>query len=202
MRRLILLIMLIAMASVASAQEPSKPASGPATKDSKQLTTTSSSPLVSSNKLVYDVGMKFILASAAKVPEEYYSFKPTDAVRSFGQILGHVADSQYYFCSIVKGEKDPSPNIEQSKTSKADLIIALNEAAAYCDKAYDAITDTTGAQTVKFRGMDTPKLSILNINNGHASEHYGNLVTYMRLKNIVPPSSDPEILKQLTPSKN
>src|SRR4029079_5848360 len=131
---------------------------------------------------------------AAKVPEETYSFKPADAVRSFGQILGHVADSQYYFCSIARGEKEPNLNIEQTKTSKAELIAALNQAVGYCDKTYDGLTDTSGAQSVKFRGMDTPKLSILNINNGHASEHYGNLVTYMRLKNIVPPSSDPDVL--------
>src|SRR6266550_4189345 len=98
MRKLTMLIMLIAMASVALSQE-AKP-TAPVSQDNKPpLLTSSSSPLVSSNKLVYDVGMMFIVASAAKVPEEYYSFKPTDAVRSFGQILGHVADSQYYFCS-------------------------------------------------------------------------------------------------------
>ena len=88
--------------------------------------------------------------------------------------------------------KNPAPKIEESKTSKADLIAALNQAVAYCDKAYDGLTDTSSAQTVKFRGMDTPKLTILNVNNGHASEHYGNLVTYMRLKGLVPPSSAPK----------
>ena len=195
MRKLTILITLIAVACAASAQEPSKPAA------SKQPTPMSSSPLIASNKLVYDVGMMFILASAAKVPEEDYNFKPTDVVRSFGQILGHVADAQYNFCAIARGEKDPNPDIEHTKTSKADLIAALNQAVAYCDKAYDGLTDTSSAQTVKFRGMDTPKLTILNVNNGHASEHYGNLVTYMRLKNILPPSSDPEFLKQLMPSK-
>ena len=199
MRKLTMLIMLIAMASVALSQEARPTA--PVTQDNKPPSLTSNSPLVSSNKLVYDVGMMFIVASAAKVPEEYYSFKPTAAVRSFGQILAHVADSQYYFCSIARGEKDPNLNIEQTKTAKADLIAALNQAVSYCDKTYDGVTDISGAQTVKFRGMDTPKLTILNVNNGHASEHYGNLVTYMRLKNIVPPSSDPEVLKQLNPVK-
>ena len=169
--------------------------------DNKPQTSTNPNSVVSSDKGVYDVGMKFIILSAEKVPEEYYSFKPTDAVRSFGQILGHVADAQYYFCSNVRGEKDPNPNIEKTKTSKADLIAALVEATAYCDKTYDAITDASGTQTVKFRGMDVPKLTLLSINNGHASEHYGNLVTYMRLKNIVPPSSDPEVMRRMQPSK-
>lgn len=185
MRKLTLLIILVVMAAVAAAQ------------GNKPQTPTNPNPLTSSSKLVYQIGAKFLLFSAEKVPEEYYSFKPTDAVRSFGQILGHVADSQYYFCSVARGEKDPNPNIEKTKTSKADLIAALNDAFACCDKAYDGITDTSGAQTVKFRGMDVPKLTVLFINNGHLSEHYGNLITYMRLKNIVPPSSDPEVLKQL-----
>ena len=154
-------------------------------------------PLNAFNVRAYGYLKDVLLRSAEKMPEENYNFKPTEAVRSFGQILGHVADSQYYFCSVARGEKDPNPNIEKTKTSKADLIAALTDAFAYCDQAYDGITDTSGAQTVKFRGMDVPKLTVLNINNGHLSEHYGNLVTYMRLKNIVPPSSDPEVLKQL-----
>ena len=121
--------------------------------------------------------------------EENYNFRPTDAVRSFGQVVGHVADSQYMFCSIVLGEKNPAPNIEQTKTSKADLIAALKAAFAYCDKSYDGMTDASATQIVKL-GADTPKLGVLTVNNIHSVEHYGNLVAYMRMKNIVPPTSD------------
>ena len=106
--------------------------------------------------------------------EVYYSFKPTDAVRSYGQILGHVADSQYYFCSIALGEKNPAPNIEKTKTSKADLIAALKDAFAYCDRAYDGMTDASGAKMVKLMGFDVPKLGVLTNNLAHTSEHYGN----------------------------
>lgn len=156
------------------------------------VTWAQGNPLSAHSKLVY-LGLKnVLLRTAEKTPEENYSFKPTDAVRSFGQILGHVADSQYAFCSTVLGEKNPAPKIEQSKTSKADLIAALKDAFAYCDKAYDGMTDASAAQMVKlFGGRDTPKLGVLNVNNAHTVEHYGNLVTYMRLKNIVPPTSEP-----------
>jgi len=132
-----------------------------------------------------------LLRSAEKMPAENYSFKPTDAVRSFGQVLGHVADSQYYFCSTALGEKDPDPKIEQTKTSKADLIGALKGAFAYCDKAYDGMTDAAATQTVKLFGGDKPKPVVLTINNMHTVEHYGNIITYLRLKNIVPPTSEP-----------
>jgi len=135
--------------------------------------------------------MKTILInSAEKMPEESYGFKPAESVRSYGQIVGHVADAQYLFCSIALGEKNPAPKIEQTKTSKSDLIGALKEAVAYCDKAYDSMTDASGAQIVKLFGTDTPKLDVLTVNNMHNMEHYGNLVTSMRMKNIVPPTSE------------
>jgi uncharacterized damage-inducible protein DinB len=158
-------------------------------------------PLSTFNKHVYGRVESVLLRSAEKMPEENYNFKPTEAVRSFGQILGHVADAQYMFCSIALGEKNPAPKIEETKTSKADLTAALKDAFAYCDKAYDGMTDASAVQTVKLFGADTPKLGVLSINTMHMMEHYGNLVTYMRLKNIVPPSSEPASQPQPQPKK-
>ncbi len=158
-------------------------------------------PLSTFNKRLYGRVESVLLRSAEKMPEENYSFKPTEAVRSFGQILGHVADAQYMFCSIALGEKNAAPKIEQTKTSKADLTAALKDAFAYCDKAYDGMTDASAVQTVKLFGADTPKLGVLSINTMHMMEHYGNLVTYMRLKNIVPPSSEPASPPQPQPKK-
>ncbi len=143
------------------------------------------------NKTAYGYLKGMILSSAEKMPEENYAFKPTEAVRSFGQVLGHVADSQYYFCSAVLGEKNPAPKVEKTKSSKADLIAALKEAFTYCDKAYEGMTEESGKETVKaFNDNNMPKLNVLTVNNMHTVEHYGNIVTYLRLKNIVPPSSE------------
>jgi uncharacterized damage-inducible protein DinB len=158
-------------------------------------------PLSTFNKGVYGHVKNILLRSAEKVPEENYNFKPTDAVRSYGQIVGHVADAQYMFCSIVLGEKNPDPKIEQTKTSKADLIAALKDAFAYCDKAYDGMTDASATQMVKLFDSDAPKLGVLTVNNMHNLEHYGNLVTYMRLKNIVPPTSEPGFMPVPQPKK-
>ena len=148
-------------------------------------------PLSAFNKYAYGGVKAILLRSAEKMPEENYNFKPTDTVRSYGQIVGHVADAQYLFCSIALGEKNPAPKIEQTRTSKADLIAALKEAFSYCDKAYDGMTDASASQMVQLFGSDTPKLGVLNVNNMHSVEHYGNLITYMLLKNIVPPTSEP-----------
>ena len=175
------LLCLFATAAVAWAQEtPPKAAAAPAPDN----------PLSAWTKLAHARVDDILLRSAEKVPEENYGFKPTEAVRSYGQIIGHLADAQYLFCSIALGEKNPAPKIEQTKTAKADLIAALKEAFAYCDKAYDGMTDASAVQVVKLFGNDAPRLAALTVNNMHNMEHYGNLVTYMRLKNIVPPTSE------------
>jgi uncharacterized damage-inducible protein DinB len=147
-------------------------------------------PLSTWNKMAYSRVKDILLRSAEKMPEENYSFKPADSVRSYGQIVGHVADAQYLFCSIALGEQNPAPKIEETKTTKADLIAALNTAFAYCDKVYNGMTDASAVQTIKLFGNDAPRLSALTVNNMHNLEHYGNLVTYMRIKGIVPPSSE------------
>lgn len=175
----IVLICLLAPAAFGLAQEKAPTAAAPA------------NPYSAFVKAAYGSVKRNLVLSAEKVPEEDYSFKPTDSVRSFGQIIGHVADAQYMFCSMARGEKNPAPNIEKTKTTKADLVAALNDAFSYCDTAYSGMTDVTGAETVKLFGHDMPKLGVLIINNMHDMEHYGNLVTYMRMKNIVPPSSTP-----------
>ncbi len=195
MRKLlpIFLTCLLAPAAVVMAQEgPPKAVAAP----TPVAAAAQIDPLSKFNKRAYGQVKDWVLRSAEKVPEENYSYKPTEAVRSFGQLIGHVADAQYLFCSAVHGEKNPALKIEQTKTSKADLIAALKDSFAYCDKAYDGMTDASGVQMVKFFGNDLPKLSVLSVNIAHASEHYGNIVTYMRLKNIVPPSSEPAPAKK------
>lgn len=147
-------------------------------------------PLSAWNKGAYGYLKGMLLKSAEKMPEESYGFKPVDSVRSYGQIVGHVADAQYLFCSVALGEKNPGPDIEHTKTSKADLMAALQVAFAYCDKAYDSMTDAKAVDTIKLFGNDAPRLSALTVNNMHNLEHYGNLSTYMRIKGIVPPSTE------------
>src|SRR5258707_13321610 len=87
-------------------------------------------------KMVQKQVTTWIEAAAEKMPEPQYAFKPDPAVRSFGQILGHIADANYLFCSNVLGETNPSLEIEKTKSTKADLKAALHEAFAYCNRAY------------------------------------------------------------------
>ncbi len=179
-------VVLFLVSTAAFAQDSKTPQAS----TSKGEQASPANPFSTYNKIFYARMKTILVSSAEKMPEENYNFKPTEAVRSYGQIVGHVADAQYNFCSMALGETNPGLKIEQTKTTKAELIAALKEALAYCDKAYDGMTDASSLQTVKMFGMDMPKFGVLNINNAHDMEHYGNLVTYMRLKNVVPPTSE------------
>lgn len=146
-------------------------------------------PLTAEAKASYNTIKNNLLKTADKVPEDLYSFKPTPEVRSLGQLIGHVADAQIMMCGAARGEKHEPLNAEKTKTSKADLVAALQESFKFCDGAYD-VTDAKAADMVKLFGRDRSRLGTLYFNVAHDNEHYGNLVTYMRLKGIVPPSSE------------
>jgi len=184
-------VVVLFLVSAAAFAQDSKTQQASSNSKAEQASQANPNPFSTYNKIFYTRMKTILVGSAEKMPEENYNFKPTDAVRSYGQIVGHLADAQYNFCSMALGETNPGLKIEETKTTKADLVAALKGALAYCDKAYDGMTDASGTQTVKLFGMDMPKFGVLNINNAHDMEHYGNLVTYMRLKNIVPPTSEP-----------
>lgn len=150
---------------------------------------TVSDPMSKGEKGIYTNTKNLILKAADAVPESDYSFKPTEKVRSFGQLIAHVADGQYEFCSIVLGDASKPPDVEKTKTSKAEIVEALKTAFSYCDKAYDGMTDAHAADMVKFFNRNLTKINVLSFNTAHTDEHYGNIVTYMRLKGLVPPSS-------------
>ena len=147
-------------------------------------------PISGGSKMMFGMVSNFLTRSADKVSEEMYAFKPTPEVRSFGQILGHVAEENYGICAAAMGEKPPVEGIEKSKTTKADLVKALADSVAYCQKAYVNLTDANAGEEMPFFGRKMARVVILDFNTAHDYEHYGNLVTYMRLKGIVPPSSE------------
>ncbi|MDZ7638665.1 MAG: DinB family protein [Bryobacterales bacterium] len=89
-----------------------------------------------------------IIKAAENMPESNYSFKPVDTVKSFGEIAGHVADSQYFFCASAKGEQKAGPGAEKMK-AKADIVAALKEAKNYCDSAYGMLTDAKNTRRMR-----------------------------------------------------
>jgi len=128
------------------------------------------------------------IKAAEKMPEENYSFKPADGVETFGQRVAHIADPQMATCSTLNGER--KMGAAKSKTAKADLVAALKESFEACDKAFDALTDANALEAVSAGRGQQPRIAVLYGLIVHANEVYGAMGVYMRLKGIVPPSSE------------
>jgi DinB family protein len=129
-----------------------------------------------------------LLKSAEKMPEENYSFRTTPEVRTYAEMIAHVADVQTALCAMAKGEQKKGN--AKGKTSKAEVSAALKESFDYCDPIYDSMNDSEGAKVVKMFGHDQTKFGVLFFNIAHDNEMYGQMVAYMRIKGIVPPSSE------------
>jgi uncharacterized damage-inducible protein DinB len=132
-----------------------------------------------------------IVEAAEAVPENEYAFKPTPQVRSFGELVGHIADAQNFFCGVAAGNNpEYSDAIEKSKSpTKAGLVSALKASVATCDDVYAKTTAGNALELVKAGKGDALRGMMLLDNISHDNEHYGNIVTYMRLKGHVPPST-------------
>lgn len=152
---------------------------------------TAGNTVVNTSKTFFGMVKTDVLRTAEKLPEDVYNYQPTPEVRTAGQLIAHIADGQYEFCSPVTG-KPVSKDIEKTVKSKAALLAALKDAFAYCDAVYAGLTDAEAVKSIPFFGQNMAKIGVLDFNTAHTNEHYGNLVTYMRLKGIVPPSSEPQ----------
>jgi len=141
----------------------------------------------------WESAKKNIHDSAVDVPEPVYSYSPVPGtVRTFGQIVAHVAGANYEFCSAAKGEKTPkAEDAFDSLATKAAITKAWDESVVYCDAVFKSLTDRTAVEAIDmpFGGGKGTRVAALLGNIGHLNEHYGNLVTYMRMKGIVPPTS-------------
>ena len=128
--------------------------------------------------------------AVGQMSEADFAAKPTPEVRSFGQLIAHVADTNYYFCASALGEKQPVSSIEKTMTTKADLTKALEASFVYCERAFAAINDPANAKrAVTFHGHPNTAGALLNFRNYHSLLHWGNAITYMRLRGKVPPTA-------------
>ena len=144
-------------------------------------------PLIGEAKQAYNGIKNNLQKMADKMPEEHYSFKPTPDIRTFGQLVAHVADAQMRTCAAVKGEQKQAN--AGSKTSKADLVAALKESSEECDAAFESLTDANATEMIK-GPRQRSKLGALIGTTIHDNEEYGYMAVYLRLKGVVPPSSE------------
>jgi uncharacterized damage-inducible protein DinB len=170
-------VLAVACATAAMAQQP-KGATAPAS-------------AIATTRGLWEEVTNYISRAADQVSEADYGFKPTPLVRSFGQLIAHIAGTQDVFCAAALGETGGNEDdIEKTKSSKTDLIAALKASNEHCRRAY-ALADAASGRSVSLFGENRTVLYALMMNTTHDNEHYGNIVTYMRLRGMVPPSSQP-----------
>ena len=172
------LVAVLAIAALAQtgAQQPAAPAA------------PNPNPLSAEAKQMYTGVKNNLIKMAEKMPEDQYAFKATADIRTFGQLIGHVADSQARTCSLVLGATPLAS--AASKTAKADLVAALKDSFALCDKAFDSLTDAKAGELITMGQRQRTRLGALVGTVSHSNEEYGYMAVYMRLKGIVPPSSE------------
>ena len=138
----------------------------------------------------YIVIQRDLLEAAELMPEADYLFKPTPETRPFGQLISHVALSQFSFCSFLQG--GPSPKAaekEETPRSKAELIALLKESATFCDPLVNAMTDEGMVQLMKVGPNEGARGLVVIGLITHGNEMYGTIAVYLRLKGIVPPTT-------------
>ena len=149
-------------------------------------------PLVQSSHDLFTQISQLVLRSADKVPDNLYSFQATPEVRTIGQLFGHIADASNHICAAAIGGKQAAGSVEKTAKTKAELIAALKREFAACDAVYSKLTPASAVETIDLNGQQRTRIAEMDYEVAHTWEHYGNLVTYMRLNKIVPPSSEPQ----------
>jgi uncharacterized damage-inducible protein DinB len=161
-----------------------------ATAVTAQQKASGANPAAAGIMQVYTGVRDAIIKAAEQVPEDKYSYKPTPAVRSFGEIVAHIADAQNNICAAAVGNVKPySDQTEKTAKTKAAIVAAVKASFAACDRAYNGATDATLANATSVFGSPSSISHALVLNASHSWEHYGNLVTYMRMLGMVPPTS-------------
>ncbi len=149
-------------------------------------------PLIQSSHEMFLQISDNVMRAAEKVPENLYSFRATPEVRTMGELFAHIADASNHICALAVDGKPAAGSVEKTAKTKADFIAALKREFAGCEAAYAKLTPASAIQVVDMGGQKRARVSLMDYEVAHTWEHYGNLVTYMRLNKIVPPSSEPK----------
>ncbi len=152
---------------------------------------SATNPISASLAQQYEPLKEYIVKAAEEMPAADYGFRPTPKIRTFGQIVGHVADAEYEFCAGLRGVPNPQKTSAEKLTTKAQLVKTLSASFAYCDDPFRGAHDAAMNDKVMMFGETHTRLYSMVSNISHANEHYGNMVIYLRLRGLVPPSSMP-----------
>jgi uncharacterized damage-inducible protein DinB len=140
-------------------------------------------------------GIKLNLTEAAnKLSDADYSFRPSPAIRIYGAQFGHTAFFHYVWCSAAQGVPNPNKEDfekdEKKMASKAEVTKILADSFAYCDPVFASLTDESAVQFVRNGANEETRAAVLANLIRHDNEEYGVITVYIRMKGLVPPSTE------------
>lgn len=159
-------------------------------------------PVIAEAKTQYTGYKTNLIKAAEKMPEADYSFKPTPEMRTWGELMMHVAGNQFRNCGVVKGGEQTTPDL--TKTKKTDIVATLKASFDVCDAAWDSLNAGNAYEMLSNgRGGERSKLGTMIYNSQHNAEEYGYGSPYMRLRGVIPPSSEnaPPLAPPAAPKK-
>jgi DinB superfamily len=163
-----------------------------------RLETFKGRPLASVIQKAFDVNANYLMMAARMMPESAYGFRPTPDVRTFGEQINHATAAQYSFCNqagVPPGVERKAPPALRQVTAKTDIIKALDDSVAYCDRVLAAASEAWLMETAPRLGgassglIEGIRAHAFMYNNVHDAEDYGTITVYLRLQGLVPPSS-------------
>ena len=146
-------------------------------------------PITAAFTGVFNTAQRNLVESADLMPEEHYTFRPTPEIRQYGEWIEHTAMSVYNYCAMIKGEANPHAGHAMKLTTKAEISKALKDSFEYCAAAVKELDDQKALAEVTVGKNTYPRVRPMFQLVGSLNSHYGNIVVYLRLKNLVPPST-------------
>ena len=131
-----------------------------------------------------------VIKAAEKMPDADYQFKPTPDIRTYARIVNHVTEAQQRVCSLMNGTAFDPKSVPSDTADKATIVAGLKASFDACDQAYGALTDTNVVEMVSQGPRKRSRIGMAWGNISHDNEQYAELSTYLRLKNLVPPTAE------------
>ncbi len=131
-----------------------------------------------------------VIKAAEKMPDADYQFKPTPEIRSYARVVNHITEAQFHTCTTLNGGTFDKASVPADTATKDVIVAALKASFAECDKAYGALTDTSISEMLTMGPQKRSRIGMAWGNVSHDNEQYAELSTYLRLKNLVPPTSE------------
>jgi hypothetical protein len=133
---------------------------------------------------------KDLMAAADEMPADKYSYKPTPAQMSFGDIVAHLVEGNDYLCGVISGAKAPARAKVTGASSKDALVGELKDSFAFCNESLAKVDDSKlGEQLPFFGGKTRSRANIMLITIGDWADHYSQSAIYLRLNGLLPPTA-------------